>query len=170
MFDHIRQLVETGVDSLKIEGRMKSSYYAAVVTRAYRKAIDVATGASAADLASYRDELFKVSHREFSTGFYFGDPAAVRPNEREYVRSHLFLGTVGEEVESGVFGLDVKNTITAGESIEYIGPDVLYLEDTGFELLDGSFLPIAKADHGKKSYIRTVQPVRPGYLMRKRLS
>ena len=169
MFDHVRRLLEAGVDSLKIEGRMKSVYYAAVVTRAYRKAIDVATGASAADLAPYRDELFKVSHREFSTGFYFGDPAALRPNAAEYVRSHLFLGTVGEEVESGVFCLDVKNTITAGEPVEYIGPDILYLEDTGFELLDGSLSPIAKADHGKKSYIRTAQPIRPGYLMRKRL-
>ncbi len=167
MFDHVHKLIDAGVDSLKIEGRMKSVYYAAVVTRAYRKAIDRATGGSGEELDAYREELFKVSHREFSTGFYFSDPAAIAPNVSEYAREYLFLGTIGEEIEPGTHAIDVKNTINAGEPIEYIGPDILYLEDDGFELLDGSFETLEKADHGKTNYLKTDRPVKPGYIIRK---
>lgn len=177
MLDHVKELVETGVDSLKIEGRMKSAYYAAVVTRAYRKAIDLAAESKAAaglgitgdELANYREEVFKVSHREFSTGFYFGDPDAVAPNQSEYVRNYIFLGTVGEEKEPGVFSLDVKNTITTGEQIEYIGPDILSLEDAGFNLFDGNLSPVGKADHGKVQFLQTDLPVKPGYMIRKKI-
>jgi len=168
MFDHVERLIDTGVDAFKIEGRMKSTYYTAVITRAYRKAIDFATGAWNGDLPAYREEIFKVSHREFSTGFYFGDPAAVQPNEKEYVRNHIFLGTVGKEREAGVFPLEVKNTITAGEPIEYIGPDILYLEDSSYRLLDESLSPVEKVDHGKTGYIKTGLPVKSGYLIRKK--
>jgi putative protease len=181
------QLIDAGVDSLKIEGRMKSAYYAAIVTRAYRKAIDAAAGAKAdgatesagitsgrgeisrTELKHYRDEIFKVSHRQFSTGFYFDDPAAVEPNLAEYARDYLFLGTVLDEIEPGLYALDVKNTISSGERIEYIGPDVLYLQDMDFELLDGAGSPLQKADHGKENYLKTGLPVKPGYLIRKRL-
>ncbi len=178
MLDHIKELVDTGVDSLKIEGRMKSSYYAALVTRAYRKAIDIAmeskagttTDASSEEISSYREEVFKASHREFSTGFFFDDPDAVAPNCSEYVRNYIFLGTVGEEKELGVYVLDVKNTITAGEPIEYIGPDILYLEDANFLLLDESLSPVEKADHGKIRYLKTESPVKPGYMIRKKVA
>ena len=170
MLDNIEDIIETGVDSLKIEGRMKSSYYAALVTRAYRRAIDVAAGRATDDISSYREEVFKVSHREFSTGFYFNDPQAISPNLSEYVRNHIFLGTVGEEREPGIFLLDVKNTITTGEPIEYIGPDILYIEDTDFALLDESLSPLTKADHGKIRYLKTEAPVKPGYIIRKKVS
>ena len=148
---------------------MKSVYYTAVITRAYRKAIDLATGNAAGDLAAYRDEVFKVSHREFSTGFYFDDPAAVQPNLAEYAREYIFLGTVGEKREEDVFVLEVKNTINAGEKIEYVGPDILYIEDDGYTLLDESFSPSAKAHHGGVSYIKTGRPVKPGYLIRRKV-
>jgi U32 family peptidase len=169
MLDHIEDLIETGVDSLKIEGRMKSSYYAALVTRAYRKAIDVTAGGKGEDISSYREEIFKVSHREFSTGFYYDDPEAVAPNCSEYARNHIFLGTIEEEEEPGIYLLNVKNTIKTGESIEYIGPDILYIEDTDFALLDESLSPLNKADHGKIRYLKTEAPVKPGYMIRKRV-
>ncbi|MBN1686970.1 MAG: U32 family peptidase, partial [Spirochaetales bacterium] len=69
-----------------------------------------------------------------------------------------------------VFSLDVKNTMTAGEPVEYIGPDILYLEDATFELLDETLTPAPRADHGKTSYIKTGLPIKPGYIIRKRLS
>ncbi|HBG66031.1 MAG TPA: peptidase U32 [Treponema sp.] len=73
MIDHLAQLKSAGVDSLKIEGRMKSVYYVAIVTSAYRKALDALEGTiSAEEAAPFREELFNVSHRPFSTGFYFG--------------------------------------------------------------------------------------------------
>ncbi len=72
MIDHLSELKEAGVDSLKIEGRMKSLYYVATVTRAYRKAIDVIEhGGDAKDALLYKEELDSVSHREYSTGFFF---------------------------------------------------------------------------------------------------
>ena len=167
MLDHIDKLVDAGIDSLKIEGRMKSVYYTAVVSRAYRMAIDAAMGDEVADLSRFREELFKVSHREFSTGFFFGDPEAIAPNDSEYQRSYIFLGTVEEQIGDGVYSLSVKNQITAGEMIEYIGPDVLYIPDTDYELLDETFSPVEKANHGHVHFLRTDRQVKPGYILRK---
>ena len=72
MIDHLKELKEAGVDSLKIEGRMKSVYYVALITRAYRKALDALEGKITQDEASpFIDELYKASHRPFTTAFYF---------------------------------------------------------------------------------------------------
>jgi len=169
MLDHVHMLIDAGVDSLKIEGRMKSAYYAAIITRAYRKAIDKAAGVFSGDIEPYREEVFKVSHREFSTGFYFDDPAAIEPNLTEYARNYIFLGIIGEENEPGIFSIDVKNTITAGEPIEYVGPDVLFIEDIDFTLTDKNHLKLNKADHGKENYLQTNKTLKPGYLIRKKL-
>lgn len=167
MIDHIAELIDAGVDSLKIEGRMKSAYYTAVVTRAYRKAVDAALGAAVPDLPAYRDELAKVSHRELSTGFYFNSDESVATTAREYERTHIFLGTVLEEVRPRLFRLEVKNQIRQDDVVEYVGPDVLYLTDTEFELLDEKHNKVTKVDHGKPSYLRTSAPVQQGYLIRK---
>ncbi len=175
MIDHLAALQDAGVDSLKIEGRMKSIYYAAVVTRAYRKALDaLAAGEPVGHWASYREELFSVSHREFSTGFFFGREDIQVPTEKSYMRTHLFLGSVGEPVEgapvedhAGMFRLDCKNQISAGTAIEFIGPDILFLEDREFRLFDEHLNEVQKADHGKVCYILPSVPAKPGYIIRK---
>ncbi len=167
MLDHVRALMDAGIDSLKIEGRMKSVYYAAIITRAYRRAIDAAAGDDVPDVAGYRDEVYKVSHREFSTGFYFNDPNALVPNESEYQRSHIFLGTVTAETGARLYQIDIKNQISSRDTIEYIGPDILFLRDTEFELLDEDFAPIEAANHGHVHYIRTSLPLKPGYILRR---
>ncbi|MBT3275274.1 MAG: U32 family peptidase [Spirochaetales bacterium] len=170
MLDHLKSLAETGIDSMKIEGRMKSIYYAAVVTRAYRKAIDSLTGSDSTDISGYRDELFKASHREYSTGFYFDDPNAIAPNESEYKRDYVFLGTIGERVEPCVYEIDVKNQIRREDTIEYIGPDILFIEDQDFDLLDETRTIAEKANHGHTHFLRTEKEIEPGYIIRKEKS
>lgn len=168
MIDHLKDLKNAGVDSLKIEGRMKSIYYAAVVTRAYRKMIDSLEGEEPADLAGYREELFKVSHRKFSTGFYFGrdeiEESAEKPEQAQY----KFLGSVGASLGGGLYELDVKNQIRSGEELEYIGPDLLYGKDREFRLYGPEGEELSQADHGKPCRIKPGIPVEEGYILRKR--
>ena len=167
MFDYIPRLVSIGIDSFKIEGRMKSLYYAGVVTRAYRKAIDAAMNISVSNLAGYRDEIFKVSHRQYSTGFFMGDPNAIKPNTGEYERNYLFLGTIGDRVADQTYRLNVKNQIRSGDAIEYIGPDTLFIDDNAFTLFNEDLQPVIKADHGGVFFLKTQKKVSPGYILRK---
>jgi len=167
MIDHLREIRNAGVDSIKIEGRMKSLYYTAVVTRAYRKHLDALDGKIIGDLPAYREDLFRVSHREYCTGFFFGRGAVERPTETAYQEHHVFLGTLGAETSPGVFAVDVKNTIETGDRIEFVGPDVPFLPDDAFRLLDERLQSIDRADHGKVVFLETELPVKPGFILRK---
>lgn len=163
MYDHIKELEMAGISSFKIEGRMKSEYYVALVTRAYRKALD-----DSPDKDEYRRDLYDVSHREFTTGFFFTDTDDVsRPTSYGYERSYLYLGKVGEQVGENVFQLDVKNQIRADDEIEYIAPNIHLMRERPLALLDENMVQIEKTDHGKVAYIRSSLPLRKGYLMRK---
>ncbi len=188
MIDHIHDLKNAGVDSLKIEGRMKSIYYTAVVTRAYRKMIDAVEGAQVQGLEDYRNELFKVSHREVSTGFYFRRDEIEMPTFKSYEREYSFLGSITgvisadtdtegvlpflkpEEANliSNIYLLDVKNQIRESDMIEYIGPDFLSLGDSDFSLYDEKMNRIEKTDHGKVTYLQTDKLLQKGYIIRKK--
>lgn len=168
MIDHLKELKDAGVDSIKIEGRMKSIYYTAVITRAYRKQLDFIEGISKEDPKPYVDEIFKVSHREFSTGFYYGKDEIEMPTFKSYMSEAQFLGSIEEEVGEGIYKLDVKNQILASDPIEYIGPDLLYLKDEGFSLLDEDMNIVPKTDHGKIAYIKTDKKLKKGYIIRKK--
>lgn len=170
MIDHLAQLRDAGVDSIKIEGRMKSLYYVATVTRAYRKALDALEGKTdAQDWQVYRDELFQVSHREFSTGFYFDAEQIANPTEVSYLRDYLLIGTIQEEKEPGVFALSLKNKIETGVPIEYIGPKTLAVADADFSLVDEQGQSIAQANHHQTVFLRTGKPVSKGFIIRKKL-
>ncbi|MGM0432623.1 MAG: peptidase U32 family protein [Spirochaetota bacterium] len=171
MIDYLQELQQAGVDSVKIEGRMKSIYYTAVTVRAYRKALDALdSGGGPESWNGYRNELFKVSRREYSTGFYFGTEEIEASTEKSYSREYLFLGSVGRKVGDNTFELIVKNQIRSGEEIEYIGPEVLYLPDSSFQLFDESGQKVEKVDHGKPCTIHSKQPLKPGYILRKKHS
>jgi putative protease len=168
MIDHLGELKAAGVDSIKIEGRMKSLYYTAVVTRAYRKQLDLLEKKSdGLALAEYRSDLFHVSHREYCTGFYFGKSEVEHPTEKNYLRSHIFLGIIGRQVSDGVYELDIRNQIVTGQPIEYIGPDMPCVEDSTFELMDQNGGPLQKADHEYVVRIKPGVPVQPGYIIRR---
>jgi U32 family peptidase len=169
LIDHLDALRDAGVDALKIEGRMKSAYYAAITARAYRRGIDIALGKSDEDLAPYKADLFNVSHREFSTGFLFGKEEISRPTLDAYRRAYLFLGAVGERQADGLYSLDLKNRLTAGEEIEYVGWDVPFIQDAGFELYDEHRARAPHINHGKIAFLKTDRPVKTGYLVRKKI-
>lgn len=170
MFDYMKQIRDAGVDSCKIEGRMKSIYYTAVITRAYRKALDALAGCDASDLDRYREDLFNVSHREYTTGFYVGNTDVHETTRKNYLRYYKFLGSIGTLVGDGLYILHVKNQIRAGQEIEYIGPDIPFLKDTGYVIYDQEMNLVTQADHGKDYLIRPGVEVREWYILRTKTS
>lgn len=165
MIDHVQELIDSGVNSLKIEGRMKSLYYNAVVTRAYRKAID-----KDPLLEEYRKDLFNISHRKYSTAFFFNnkeeDDISV-PTTDGYERNYLFIGIINKEVKKGIWDLDVRFQVKKGQTIEYIGKDVLNIVDNDYTLLNSDFEEINQIDHGKIQYLKTEKPLKEGYIIRR---
>jgi len=122
MIDHIDDLMRVGVDCLKIEGRAKSAYYAAIVTGAYRHVIDdVAVGRPIDPI--WRDEVEHVSHRRYSTGFFYGQPGQYYQNSR-YIRDWQVCAIVTDCDESGMATLSLRNKFAAGDSVELVGPDL----------------------------------------------
>jgi putative protease len=125
LIEHLPELLTAGVDSLKIEGRMKSRYYVAAVTRVYRAALD----AWRADPAGWRcdplwlRELATVSHRPYGSGFLFGrDHAGVHPEDSRYRQSHQFVGVVVDDGGADGWLVEGRNRFAIGEELELIGP------------------------------------------------
>ena len=121
MIDHLQDLQDVGVDCIKIEGRAKSSYYAAVVTGAYRHAIDDIAAGRPVDPV-WRDEVDHVSHRIYSTGFYYGFPGQYTENSR-YIREWQVCAIVESCDENGLARCSLRNKFKAGDVIEAVGPD-----------------------------------------------
>lgn len=121
MIDHVAELMDAGLDSLKIEGRAKSAYYAAITTAAYRHAIDAAAEERPLE-GVWREEVEKVSHRHYSTGFYYGYPGQYTENAR-YIRDWQVLAVVMACDALGNATLSLRNKFTAGDTVEVVGPD-----------------------------------------------
>ena len=143
MIDHIPELIDAGLDSLKIEGRAKSAYYAAVVTGAYRHAIDAALDGRPLDPV-WRDEVEKVSHRPYSTGFYFGEPGQHTSHSR-YVRDWQIMAVVTSCTPDGTALCELRNKLSAGDELELVGPGLKPVPVTVEGLTDGDGLPIPEA-------------------------
>lgn len=140
MIDHIDDLMEAGVDCLKIEGRAKSAYYAAIVTGAYRHALDDAAAGRPLDPV-WRDEVEHVSHRRYSTGFFYGQPGQYYQNSR-YIRQWQVCAIVTDCDPQGNATLSLRNKFVAGETLEVVGPDFRPLAFTApvMRNMDGSAL------------------------------
>lgn len=121
MIDHVDDLIQVGVDCLKIEGRAKSAYYAAIVTAAYRHVIDDIAAGRPVDKI-WRDEVEKVSHRHYSTGFFYGEPGQYYADSR-YLREYQVVAVVTDCDSSGLATLSLRNKFSAGDEIEIVGPD-----------------------------------------------
>ncbi|WP_409970064.1 peptidase U32 family protein [Bengtsoniella intestinalis] len=133
MIDHLPDLLDVGLSSLKIEGRAKSSYYAAIITNAYRHCLDdVAAGRPIDPI--WRDEIDHVSHRHYSTGFFYGDPQQYLENSR-YMRDWQVVALVTECDENGWATLSLRNKICLGETLEIVGPDTKPFAMTVTELV-----------------------------------
>ena len=121
MIDHLQELTDAGVDCIKIEGRAKSAYYAAIVTGAYRHVIDDLAAGRQPDPV-WRDEVEHVSHRIYSTGFYFGEPGQYTENSR-YIRTWQICAIVESCDENGLAVCSLRNKFAAGDALEAVGPD-----------------------------------------------
>ncbi|MEM5948068.1 U32 family peptidase [Spirochaetia bacterium 38H-sp] len=168
MIDHLEELKQAGVDSIKIEGRMKSLYYVAIVSRAYRKALDALDGKPIENLQEYKEELHKVSHRQYSTGFFFGKRDIEKPADHTmFPPRHIFMGTVGKKEGDNIWQIIPKNKINVGEELEFIGPDIIGIKDKSYILLDSDKNPTDFIAHKREGYIKTDAPLEEGYIIRK---
>ena len=128
MIDHIPELIDAGIDSFKVEGRMKTALYVAVTARVYRRAIDdylKDPELYKASLDFYREEIAKCTYREFTTGFYFGKPdsSAQIYDNNTYVRNYIYLGTTEEVLPDGGIIIEQKNKFSVGDEIEILKPN-----------------------------------------------
>lgn len=121
MIEHLPELIDAGVTSFKIEGRMKSAYYAAVITNAYRHALDAALAGRALERV-WIDETDMVSHRPYTTGFYFGEPGQ-HYAEASYFTTADVAAVVESCDEDGEAVLTQRNKFSAGEELELLSPE-----------------------------------------------
>lgn len=128
MIEHIPDVIAAGIDSLKIEGRMKTALYVATVARTYRKAIDDYQKDPAlyeANMDWYRDQISNCTYRQFTTGFFYGKPSEESQiyDSNTYVKEYTYLGIIGEQREDGLYCIEQRNKFTVGEQIEIMKPD-----------------------------------------------
>lgn len=128
MIEHIPEMIDAGIDSFKIEGRMKTALYVATVARTYRKAIDDYLESEEkyrANMDWYKAEIAKCTYRKFTTGFYFGKPDENTQiyDSNTYVSEYVYLGLVEEVSEDGLARIEQKNKFCVGDYIEIMKPD-----------------------------------------------
>ena len=140
MIDHLADLMDAGIDCIKIEGRAKSAYYAAIVTGAYRHCIDDIAAGKPLDPV-WRDEVEHVSHRIYSTGFYYGEPGQYTEHSR-YIREWQICAKVESCSENGLALCSLNNKFRAGDTLEVVGPDLRPFPITAESMtdLDGNAL------------------------------
>lgn len=134
MIEHVPEMIDAGIDSFKIEGRMKTALYVATVARTYRKAIDDCLENPEkykANMEWYKEEIGKCTYREFTTGFYFGKPTSETQiyDSNTYVKNYIYLGTVEERDARGFAKIEQKNKFSVGETIEIMKPDGRNISD-----------------------------------------
>ena len=141
--DHLKDLIDAGIDCIKIEGRAKSAYYAAIVTGAYRHAIDDVYAGRPIDPV-WRDEVDHISHRVYSTGFYYGHPGQYVENSR-YIREWQIVAKVESCDENGRALCSLNNKFQLGDALEVVGPDTRPFSVTATGMTDLEGNPIDEA-------------------------
>ena len=166
MIDHLQDLTDAGVDCIKIEGRAKSAYYAAVVTGAYRHAIDDIAAGRPIDPV-WRDEVEHVSHRIYSTGFYYGFPGQYTEHSR-YIREWQVCAIVESCDENGLALCSLRNKFKAGDALELVGPDTRPFAVTApmMQDMDGNDLEEPRTPQ-MKFYMQLPCPVPPLSIIRR---
>src|SRR5665647_477077 len=173
MLEYIPELVTSGITSFKIEGRMKSSFYVATIVGAYRKAIDtyLENPEKYHFKEEWMDELKKVSHREFTTGFYFNKPTNKDQNYQTstYTREYSFIGVVKlyDEITK-IAVVEQRNKMSIEDEIEVFGPYTDFFSQKLDMLENENGEPIQSAPHAQQIVrIKMIKPVKEGFLLRK---
>lgn len=155
MVTHIPDMIEAGIDSLKIEGRMKTALYVATVARTYRRALDdLAKGREVYEqnMDWYREEIRDCTYRDFTTGFFYGKPGKEDQiyGTNTYIRNYIYLGSVKDVIqidEKRYVEIEQKNKFTVGDLIEIMKPDGRDLSVRVEEILDENRQPVQSAPH-----------------------
>lgn len=154
MIGHIPEMIAAGIDSFKIEGRMKTALYVATVARTYRKAIDAAVSSSEAYEAILpwcMEEISKCTYRQFTTGFYFGKPDENTQiyDNNTYINEYIYLGIVGRAEKNTVW-IEQRNKFSRGEKIEIMKPDGTNEETEVLAIFDEEGGEMESAPHPKQ--------------------
>ena len=174
MIEHIPELMESGIDSFKIEGRMKTALYVATVARTYRKAIDdykVSPELYKKNLSWYLDQISNCTYRQFTTGFFFGKPSdeAQIYDNNTYLKEYTYLGIVGEQNEEGLYRIEQRNKFSVGEEIEIMKPDGENLTVTVKRIVDEDGADMESAPHPKQVlYIDLGHPLEKYDILRRK--
>ena len=155
MIEHVPEMIGAGIDSFKIEGRMKTALYVATVARTYRRAIDdylKSPEEYRKNLEWYREEIGKCTYREFTTGFYFGKPDADTQiyDASTYVKNYTYLGTVEAVDGRGFAKIEQKNKFTAGQVLEVMKPDGRNIPARVEAIYDEEGVSVDSAPHPKQ--------------------
>lgn len=155
MIEHIPDLIEAGIDSFKIEGRMKTALYVATVARTYRKAIDDYLKDPALyekNMPWYQEQISNCTYRQFTTGFFYGKPSeeAQIYDNNTYIKEYTYLGIVGEKNEAGCYRISQRNKFSVGEVIEVMKPDGANVEVTVKSIHDEEGNDMESAPHPKQ--------------------
>lgn len=154
MIEYLPELVEAGIDSLKIEGRMKTALYVATVARTYRKAIDDCLTSEETyrnHMEWYREEIGKCTHRQYTTGFYFGKPDENTQiyDSSTYINEYKYLGMV-DRIKDGLAGIEQKNKFSVGDRIEIMKPDGRNVETTVEAMYDDEGNGMESCPHARQ--------------------
>ena len=154
MIEHIPEMIDAGIDSFKIEGRMKTALYVATVARTYRKAIDdyLEDPQKYRDnMPWYLDQISNCTYRQFTTGFYFGKPTEESQiyDSNTYVKEYTYLGIVGE-ICDGRCKIEQRNKFSVGETIEIMKPDGENVEVTVKRIINEEGEDQESAPHSKQ--------------------
>lgn len=155
MIEHIPELITAGIDSFKIEGRMKTALYVATVARTYRLAIDDFLKDPEyyrSRIPFYKSEIQKCTYRQYTTGFFFGKPNEETQiyDNNTYVREYTYLGIIGEQNDEGMYHIEQRNKFSVGETIEVMKPDGTNLEVIVKAIKDAEGNEMESAPHPKQ--------------------
>ena len=174
MIEHIPDLFDAGIDSFKIEGRMKTALYVATVARTYRKAIDdykKSPELYQQNMPWYLDQISNCTYRQFTTGFFYGKPSdeAQIYDNNTYLKEYTYLGIVGETNEEGLYRIEQRNKFSVGEQIEVMKPDGENIEVTVKRIVDEEGNDMESAPHPKQVlYINLGHPLEMYDILRRK--
>lgn len=173
MIEHIPELVEAGIDSFKIEGRMKTALYVAVVSRTYRQAVDdyfEDPGKYTKNIPYYKEEIAKCTYRQFTTGFFFGPTTHESQiyDSNTYVKGFIYLGMIHKVREDGMGIFEQKNKFSVGERIEVMKPSGINITTKVLALFDDEGNAVESCPHpGQQITIQTECALEPFDIIRK---
>ena len=173
MIEYIPEVIEAGIDSLKIEGRMKTALYVATVARTYRKAIDDYFESEKTyrnNMEYYKEEIAKCTYRMFTTGFYFGKPTEETQiyDNNTYIREFTYLGTILDIDNRGMYLIEQKNKFVVGEEIEAMIFDGSNVKITVEQIMNEKNEIVDAAPHPKEMlYIKLNAQLQVGTILRR---